>query len=178
MRLLKQAMAVLGTVVMIAVLVALVAPKSVHAVVATLVQIVPSGTTQVGQSESEIVSLTCITKGSYCVSVDPTGTPSTSSYAVPTGYTLIITDYEYVFFTNSGFAGLNICDDLFIIQEGLASPLPVLTGCALADKNGTVVGQFLFPAGVRVGSGSEIEDLGTYGYSGYSTFAHGYLVPN
>jgi hypothetical protein len=40
MKLLKQAMAVLGTVVVIAALVAVVTPKAVHAVVATFVQVV------------------------------------------------------------------------------------------------------------------------------------------
>jgi hypothetical protein len=40
MKLLKQALAVLGTVVVIAVLVALVTPKTAHAVIATAVQVV------------------------------------------------------------------------------------------------------------------------------------------
>jgi hypothetical protein len=40
MRLLKQAMAVLGAVVVIAVIVVLVTPKTAHAVIATLVQVV------------------------------------------------------------------------------------------------------------------------------------------
>lgn len=47
MRLLKQAMAVLGTVVVIAMMAALVAPKPVHGLVATMVQVVNTSTNPV-----------------------------------------------------------------------------------------------------------------------------------
>ena len=47
MKLLKQAMAVLGTVVVIAVIAALVTPKTAHALVATMVQVVNTSTSPV-----------------------------------------------------------------------------------------------------------------------------------
>jgi hypothetical protein len=57
MRMLKQALGVLGALVVLAVIVAFVAPNRARAVAATLVQIVPGNTTHVGQAESRLVSL-------------------------------------------------------------------------------------------------------------------------
>jgi hypothetical protein len=61
MRLLKQAMAVLGTVLTITALVAIISPKTAHALAAALVQIQPGTTTHVGQNEGQLVSLFCQT---------------------------------------------------------------------------------------------------------------------
>ena|ERR1700730_5425391 len=82
MKLLKQAMGVLGTVVMIAMIAALVAPKTAHALVATLVQVVntsasPVPTSEVGRSNEPFMAELCIQNNiSYCGS-DP------SSFTVP-----------------------------------------------------------------------------------------------
>lgn len=70
MRLLKQAWTVFATVVVIALLLAIVSPKAAHAVAAARVQIVPGTTTHVGQNESQLVSLLC---NASCVAVDPSG---------------------------------------------------------------------------------------------------------
>jgi hypothetical protein len=95
MRLLKQALGLLAALVVLAVIVAFVAPKRARAVAAALVQIVPGTTTHVGQNESQLVSLTCQSGNDFCNAVDPGGNVSTSKYVVPTGYTLIVTDWEF-----------------------------------------------------------------------------------
>jgi hypothetical protein len=67
---LKQALGVLGALVVLAVIVAFVAPNRARAVAATLVQIVPGNTTHVGQAEGQLVSLFCPDDYSYCLELD------------------------------------------------------------------------------------------------------------
>jgi hypothetical protein len=75
-RILNQAMAVLGTVVVIAVIAALVTPKTAHAIVATAVNVVnpsasPVPTSNVGPSNEPFFTQTCIshTNSIYCAGV-------------------------------------------------------------------------------------------------------------
>jgi hypothetical protein len=95
MRLLKETLGILGALVIVALIVAFVAPKRTHAVVATLVQILPGTTTHVGQNQSQLVSLFCPTNFSYCLELSGKGGYSFTAYAVPSGYTLIVTDYQF-----------------------------------------------------------------------------------
>jgi hypothetical protein len=61
MRLLKQAMAVLGTVVVIAAVVALVTPKTAHAIVATAVQVVNTSANPVPVASVSIPAVQIVT---------------------------------------------------------------------------------------------------------------------
>ena len=151
MRLLKQAMAVSGTVTMIAVLVAVFAPKTAHAVAAALVQIEPGTTTQVGQNESQLVSLICPGSFSYCLTNSPEGA-SGSAYMVPSGYTLIVTDYQFI---NSGFSAGAYGDD---ILQNSSTGGTLAVGLALADADGVSDGHEHYATGIRVGSEVTIED--------------------
>jgi hypothetical protein len=84
MNLLKQVAAILGTVTMIAILIAIVSPKTAHAVTALLVQIEPGTTTHVGQNESQLVSLQCNVGTNFCTNFGPDGVSVTlEAYVAP-----------------------------------------------------------------------------------------------
>jgi hypothetical protein len=178
MRLLKQALALLGALVVVALIAAFIAPNRANALAAALVQIVPGTTTHVGQNESQLVALTCLNGNNFCNAVDPNGDISTSPYVVPAGYTLIITDYEWVAFTKLGpgviqFSGLVSIGDYPIVKTiltstGLTDNLPTLAIAHLHDH---------FVTGVRVGSGVTLADVQAENNTGFSS-VQGYLVPN
>jgi hypothetical protein len=178
MKLLKRAWTVFATLVVVTLLVAMVMPKTAHALAAALVQIVPGTTTHVGQNESQLVALTCVNGNNFCNAVDPDGNASTSPYVVPAGYTLIITDYEWVAFTKLGpgviqFSGLVSIGDYptiktILTSTGLTDNLPTLAIAHLHDH---------FVTGVRVGSGVTLADVQALNNTGFSS-VQGYLVPN
>jgi hypothetical protein len=196
LRILKQVLVVLGTAAGIAAILVLVTPKTAHSLVATLVQIVPGTSTHVGTTESQLVSLVCnlgaiATGGGLsgtCEAVDPTGGVSGSSYEVPAGFTLIITDYEWqqtvnLSSTSSGSTtpGTYLCDYFLQFKATSIFPIPITLlpqqSCALADKAGLAYGREHFTTGIRVASGIEIFD-NLSGTSLGSAALQGYLVPN
>jgi hypothetical protein len=128
MKLLKQALGGLGALTVFAVVVAFVAPKTAHALAAALVQIVPGTTTHVGQNESQLVSLFCAPGKDYCSSEDLSGALSSTPYVVPSGYTLIVTDWEWF---GGGQTGVLIEDFLVNIEDYILA-----TSWALADGAG------------------------------------------
>ena len=175
MRLLKQALAILGALVVLAVIVAFVAPKRTQALVAALVQIVPGTTTHIGQNESRVVWLQCNTATSYCSSVDSEANVSNAAYVVPSGYTLMVTDYEWVI--PCGEAGSLSFDKLFNAAT-FSSALSPASG-ALSDNRGVAYGHEHYSTGIRIGSGVTVADFFATGVvCGASADLQGYLVPN
>jgi len=177
MRLLKQALAVLGALVVFAVIAALVAPKRAHALVAALVQVVPGTTTHVGQNESQLVSLVCFSSYKYCVPISTSAltSPSDSAYVVPSGYTLIVTDYQWY---STGSAGTVSEDFLFNSSVAVSGGNGIFaSGAVIADKNGNTYGHEHFATGIRVASGVTIADFAAFESKG-SANVQGYLVPN
>jgi hypothetical protein len=177
MKLLKQAPGVLGALVVLAVIVAFVAPKRARALAAALVQIVPGTTTHVGQNESQLVSLVCPQGNNYCLARDPEGNPSTSAYVVPAGYTLIVTDYQWFSFSPKTGAGI-------LKFGGIDSITPPLQFKSLISSAGPTdqSGSFAyvhehFVAGVRIGSGVTPVDVQAINNTGFG-LVQGYLVPN
>lgn len=168
MRLLKEALGLLGTLMVLAVIVAFVAPKRARAVAAALVQIVPGTTTHVGQNESQLVSLTCQSGNDFCNAVDPGGNVSTSKYVVPTGYTLIVTDWEFFPF---GTPNNTSVDALQVPSVLLLQNLVIGVG-----SDGVLTHEH-YATGVRAGSGMQIEDAVARSQSGIAQ-VQGYLVPN
>ena len=173
MRLLKEALGVLGALVVLAVMVAFVAPSRARAVAATLVQIVPGNTTHVGQPESRLVSLHCLFGKAYCSEIDAEGNVDESTpYVVPKGYTLIVTDYEWQ--DNAPSGGL-LSDDLYNHNVGEFN-----AGEAEGFQNGgsyTAYGHEHYVTGFRVGSGVTLTDANAESSTGAS-LVQGYLVPN
>jgi hypothetical protein len=172
MKLLKQALVGLGAVTVLAAIVAFVAPKTAHALAAALVQIVPGTTTHVGQNESQLVSLLCGNGIAYCVAVDLSGQTSADPYVIPSGYTLIVTDWEWV--GNGGVAqGQYTFNTLRNVSDGVFA-----TSGALVTTTGTTpYTHEHYGAGVRIGSGVTIEDLLAAIGDGFG-YVQGYLVPN
>ena len=181
MRLLKQALAVFGALVVLAVIAAFVAPKKAHALAVALVQIEPGTTTHVGQNQSRLVSLFCtpaITSG--CIpAFSPGGISLTTlPYQVPTGSTLIITDYEH-FTTMPGTpAGSYLCDTLIDqLSSTSAADLLQAQSCAVADQFASAYAKEHFTTGIRVPSGGIVADVRSL--EGFGTAnVQGYLVPN
>jgi hypothetical protein len=172
MRLLKEALGVLGALVIFAVIVAFVAPNRARAVAATLVQIVPGTTTHVGQHESQLVSLICLTGFSYCFEIDGEGGYSSSTaYVVPSGHTLIVTDYQFYYSPSTGVAGA-FGGDSFVGTHGALG-----NGYAINDTNGDSAGHEHYASGIRVSSGVTIYDSAASAEKGYAHI-QGYLVPN
>jgi hypothetical protein len=174
MRILKQAFAVTGALFVLAVALAFIAPQRVQAVAAALVQIVPGGSTHLGQYESNLVSLSCDVGLTYCIVNNPDGSNSTSAYTVPSGYTLVITDYEWLSYGDEIAGSVTYCDAVVGTTTGGSIVPPA---CAIADKNGFVFDKEHYTAGVRVASGVPIEDAQASFAKATSTI-QGYLVPN
>jgi hypothetical protein len=173
MRLLKETLGVLGALVVLAVIVAFVAPNRARAVAATLVQIVPGNTTHVGQAESRLVSLKCFVGKAYCSEIDAEAKVDESTpYVVPKGFTLIVTDYEWQAFSQS--AGL-LGDDLVNVNVGLFIESDAETIQTGADYN--AYGHEHYATGFRVGSGVTLTDVQANSSTGAS-LVQGYLVPN
>jgi hypothetical protein len=174
MRRLNQTLGFLAAVIVVAVIAAFAAPKRAHALVAALVQIVPSTTTHVGQNESQMVSLLCQKSQSYCVENDPSGNASASAYVVPSGYTLVITDYEWTVI--EGPTPNVLVSDSLGNNAARGLTLVVSTG-AIADSNGSASSHDHYTTGIRVASGVTIFDFDA-GHGIAIAQVQGYLVPN
>jgi hypothetical protein len=175
MRLLKEALGVLGALVVLAVIVAFLAPNRARAVAATLVQIVPGNTTHVGQNESRLVSLACFGGKAYCSEIDAEGnilSDESTAYVVPKGYTLIVTDYHWR--GSNSPSGSEIVDNLYnpAVKSSVFN-----SSEADSDENGIARVYEHYATGFRVGSGVTPADKLAATNSGYS-FVQGYLVPN
>ena len=142
---------------------AMFGPRTAHALVATLVQIVPNATTHVGQTQSQLVNLYCAT---VCRQRFTDGTSSTSLFEVPVGQSLVITDWEW----QLSFGSPNVYNCASVFINGLARTL--MTSCALSDSTGTSAGKEHLTTGVVLASG-----FGLVGNDSFF-FLQGYLVPN
>ena len=173
MTLLKQTLAILGTVLTIAIIVAIVSPKTAHAVAAALVQIEPGATTHLGQNETQLVSLSCQYVYGGCAAINPQGVYSATAYTVPAGYTLIVTDWQFFYFGSKETPGAAYGDSLSSVQNSLA----FVTAFAVADVNGRAAANIKFTNGIRYGSGMTVTDYYSSENQGFA-FIQGYLVPN
>jgi hypothetical protein len=173
MRLLKETLGILGALVIVAIILAFVAPNRARAVAATLVQIVPGNTTHVGQPESRLVSLICFAGKAYCSEVDAEGKiDESTAYLVPKGYTLIVTDYEWQ--GSSQSSGL-IGDYLYNFEVGTFNASVAVAVQTGVDYN--AYGHEHYATGFRVGSGVKLADSQAFNSTG-GGYVQGYLVPN
>ena len=164
----RKTMSALGGIFLAALLIAALAPKATRGVAAALVQIIPGSTTHMGQNESQLVSLFCGVDSTPCVRIDLPGT-SFPPFVVPSGFTLIVTDWEW---TRGGV------EPGALSANGLSSPTSLLVGSdALADQLGVCYAHEHYETGIKFGSGQTIIDQVASGGSGASHI-QGYLVPN
>lgn len=168
MNYLRKAFSTLGGIFLAALVIAALAPKAARGIAAALVQIVPGSTTHLGQNESQLVSLFCSVDSTPCVRVDLPGT-SFPAFVVPSGYTFIVTDWEWA----RGGA-----EPGALSANGLSTPNASLAESdALADKLGVCYAHEHYETGIKFGSGQTIIDQVASGGAGAS-HVQGYLVPN
>ncbi|HTV09319.1 MAG TPA: hypothetical protein VMD97_09780 [Candidatus Aquilonibacter sp.] len=174
MTLLKQTLAILGAVFTITLLVAVISPRTAHAVAAALVQIEPGSATQVLQNETQLVNLYCTNSAPGCFPISPAGGFTTTPYVVPSGYTLIVTDWQFSYTKQSGQTGRTYTD----VLSSTSNPSDVYAfGFAVADVAGNYAATEKFSTGIRVGSGVTITDGLALSNEGFAEI-QGYLVPN
>jgi hypothetical protein len=173
MKMLKRILMGFGAVALAASLATLVAPKSVHAAVAALVQVTnnianPVPTQDVYRSVTQMVTLYCAVTISPepCVQIGPSGLNYATGYVVPTGQNLVITDIDVVPPAGKGVSIISV--------QPSPDPIPsIQEGFAFANDGATH--QLHFQSGLVYASGASLISLGNVGLG---FFARGYLTPN
>lgn len=171
----KRLLMIAGAVALSGLFAAMFVPRTVHAIVATLVQIVPGTTTHLGQNESQFVNLFCGVGRDGCLPMDSSGLLTLTNYVVPAGYTFVITDYEWDLFGASG--GVQVCDTMEVIVGVSTRPLLPVQSCTVSTAAGVGHRAEHFTSGLRVASGIPIRDADANAGIG-SADIQGYLVPN
>jgi hypothetical protein len=181
----------LGTVLLLALSLQLVAPKAVHAVVSTLVTVAntssnPVPSTNVKDSAANYLTLVFGLSSSTYDQLHPDG--STSSYALPAGQEFVITDVDWVVVClNESFFGGSNCSksagDSVVLGLGQTSNFAggytgqgtygssgfgLLAARSDSFKSGYVVSQLPSPQIFPVAFSGEVV---------YSVTLRGYLVP-
>lgn len=186
MKRLKQAMALLGSVVVIAVIAALMTPRAVRATVATLVQVVNTSAnpvsmvapTSMGVPTANLLTLVCRAPGGDVCSgfyqLNSNGTLASTPYVLPSGDTFVITDIEW---SQTGCNPSQPC--LFSIGvSNTGTPPPSFLTTTLADANGLAYGAEHLTSGIAVtqeipsglgGAPGSSGFIGQVNYQGYLT---------
>ena len=173
MNVIRKTVSAFGGIVLAALLITVFTPKAARAIAAALVQIVPGTTTHVGQHESQLISLRCFEGKAYCSEVEADGTADESTtYVVPKGYTLVVTDYEWQ--VNSPSGGL-LGDYLYNFEVGTFNASVAVAVQTGVDYN--AYGHEHYATGFRVGSGVKLADSQAFNSTG-GGYVQGYLVPN
>lgn len=185
MRLLKQAVGGLGTLVVVLVIAALVMPKATRAIVSTLVTVVntatnPATTEDISKAGSQIVELLCEANPgasgaiTSCLPQLASGILELTAFTVPAGQTFVITSIDIRPFTPG--PGINI---IFLAQSNsLGTQVRNPTdGYVVPNTNTT---QLQFPtSGIAISSGSTLSLLSAFeSAGGVAVTLHGYLTSN
>jgi len=170
----RIAMAIGGTVV-IALVIGLAAPKTVHALVSALVTVAntsanPVPTTDVMRSVAQNVELRCQSSpagGPSCIVIPPTGQAGPEpDYVVPSGSNLVITDVE-IFASQGGPVSF------LLISTVPANPQRIEDWIVAGD--GTTH-EFEFPSGTVIPPGATLTSATNS--SGSFAVIRGYLAAN
>lgn len=177
MKFLKSLLMGTGGVVLAGLVLALLAPKAVHAVVATAVQVVntsanPAITEDTTLQASQIVTISCsLSSGSFpfCLQELPNGFAS-GSPGPNGGYVAPANQYFVLKSMDSFFYGTVPPISIYLFQNMDTPPG--------TERLPPVNGQISFSTGIVVGPGVEVapEPQGNFS-AGYVTF-HGYLTSN
>jgi hypothetical protein len=175
MNVLRKFLVGLGSLVVVALVLALAAPKTVRAVVSTLVTVSnttsnPVPTADVYHSATQSVSLFCdFSLNTSCISLPPTGGPNVA-YTVPAGQTLMVTDVEI---TTAGGGG----NAQFGLDYNGCTPAPAVVCRAqlwTAPNDGDTH-EFAFPTGIPFPAGAQLSIVGVISSIGV---VRGYLTSN
>jgi hypothetical protein len=164
----------LGAVALMAVLLTLAAPKAVHGLVATLVQVANTAANPVvaqdtSKTAAQIVTETCDVPSGYGYGVIPCGpNPNTDpkGYIVPSGQNWIVTSLTITSNGTTGRKSVRIAngngdefDRTFQVQNGVTT-------------------QFSFPSGIVIHAGDDLIVISTPGSDGEDVLVNGYLTAN
>jgi len=173
-RLLMGFGSILSAVLLLALLLALVAPKSAHALVATLVQVTnttanPVPVVDVQSAAQQSVELECNPAEQICYQIQSDGSNNNSVWVVPSGMHYIISDVEVTSQTAPGYV-----NSVFDVQWTLPSGTLHAEGWQVLSNGATT--EFQFPSGIIVVSGSTVgcQSAGPIAFA----FVRGYLAPN
>jgi hypothetical protein len=177
MKFLKSLLMGTGGVVFAGLVLALLAPKAIHAVVATAVQVVntsanPAITEDASRLASQIVTVQCVYSNSFrpsCSPLLPTGAAGAlpgpnGGYVVPVNQFFVIKSLDCVLSNSvsSYIAIWTILNPSYQDAEDLVLPAN---------------GQISFSSGIVAGPGTEVAPNLLTTYHGTVTL-HGYLTPN
>jgi ABC-type transport system substrate-binding protein len=168
MNVIRKLMIGLGSIVAVALALALASPKTVRAVVSTLVTVSntsasPAVTEGVPSMATQIIQLVCYA-GAQCVQLMPGGALPSTGYTIPAGQNLVITDVQI----NSPSGG-------GVDRIGLSPIFSATSGIAVSwdfSYDGTTHEYQLAPGVVWPGG----NPIYLYGASGVQVFLRGYLT--
>jgi hypothetical protein len=180
----KRLLMGLGGVALVAMLASMFAPKSVHALVATLVEVSntpsnPVPNADVSKSAAQNIELFCqdfsIGVNNPCSLQSQNG--QQSAWSVPDGMNFVITDVDIAVQVFSGTAFVGTYADLLWIPPGGSIDSPRQEYWFLPTYSSTT--QFHYSSGIVVLPGSALQFYCNVGSNvGVSATLHGYLTPN
>jgi hypothetical protein len=158
----------------------LAAPRAVHAIAATLVQVTntsanPAVTQDTSRQASQIVNLACQPVASFtgvgCLQLDSHGNFGHQSYAVPSSTSFVLTSLDY--WPNGAAPGSGY---LQILDQTNATPINSAYEF-VAIANFSMPFTIQFPSGIVVGSTAQPAIVSSANFGPY-IFLHGYLTSN
>jgi hypothetical protein len=175
MRFTKHLLMVVGAVVLAAILLSVMAPKAVHAVTATMVQVVNTTSSPVPSEDiyrlpARNIQLVCNASVNNCAIAEQNGTFDASTpWKVPSGMDFIITDIEIT--TDGTGSTIQTVFNLEWTPTG-----GKLTGFGWQVLNNGVTAEYQFTNGIVLLTGSTPTPV--FGASVNFTTIRGYLTPN
>jgi hypothetical protein len=174
MQVLKRLLMGFGSILAAALLLALAAPKSAHALVAALVQVTntpanPVPVVDVQRAAQQSVELECNPAEQICYQIQPDGSNNNTAWVVPSGMHYVVSDVEVTSETAPGYI-----TSVFDVQWTVPSGATHAEGWQVLSNGATT--EFQFPSGIIVVSGSTVgcQAAGPIGFA----FVRGYLMAN
>lgn len=180
MKFLRSLLMGTGGVVLAGLVLALLAPRAVHAVVATAVQVVntsasPAITQDTSRQASQIVTVSCALGGEFapsfavsCVQILPNAEPgpiTNGGYVVPANQYFVLTGMDTVFNNGATPTRISIWITSGPVSTGVETVLP------------QAAGQISFSSGIAAGPGAEVSPV-PYAATTATVTLHGYLTSN
>jgi len=175
MKFLKSLLTGTGGVVLAGLVLALLAPKAVHAVVATAVQVVntsasPAIMEDTSRQASQIVTLSCLLHASACFTIGTNG--GGSGLGPHGGYVVPANEYFVLKSMDTAYAGTAIQIAIAFYYGSGPNDNAVVEFVTLPPK-----GQITFSSGIVAGPGIEVAAVPSVEVQGFATL-HGYLTSN
>jgi hypothetical protein len=175
MRFAKNILMAAGALVLALMLLSVMAPKAVHAVAATMVQVVnttsqPIPSQDISRLPSKNVQLNCNAIANACAIVEQNGTlDSTTPYKVPSGMDFIVTDVEI----STTKLGSSPTTNFSLVWT---PPSGTLMGFGWTVLNNGATAEYGFSNGIVILPGSTVTP--EFGSNVNYAYVRGYLAPS